>query len=133
MIKKHGSTSNQKGFTLLEILIVVIILGILAALAIPVYSAARERAVRQEALQQLAAARESQLRYHSANGAYDSSQFVNVDFNPNTSNPGVTPHYSYSVQGAGGSAFTIAAVRNGTAPASSVYTITVNEAGTLVG
>ena len=36
--------SGERGFTLIEILIVVIVIGILAAIAIPVYAAQRDKA-----------------------------------------------------------------------------------------
>ena len=60
------------GFTLLELMMVVIIIGILASIALPQYLRAAERARAAEALTVLAAIRSSELRFRAqdANGAY---------------------------------------------------------------
>ncbi len=50
MLKKLNKKKNQKGFTLVELLIVIAIIGILAAIAIPQFSAYRVRAYNATAL-----------------------------------------------------------------------------------
>ena len=44
MLKKLNQKRNQKGFTLVELLIVIAIIGILAAIAIPQFSTYRAKA-----------------------------------------------------------------------------------------
>jgi type IV pilus assembly protein PilA len=44
MLKKLNKKKNQKGFTLVELLIVIAIIGILAAIAIPQFSSYRAKA-----------------------------------------------------------------------------------------
>ena len=56
---------RQHGFTLLELMMVVIIIGILASIALPGYLRAAERARAAEALQVLAAIRSSEIRFRA--------------------------------------------------------------------
>jgi len=45
-LKQEEPTMNKKGFTIVEVLIVLVIIGILAAIAIPQFSAYRQRQAR---------------------------------------------------------------------------------------
>ena len=64
--------NQHGGFTLLELLMVVIIIAILASVALPQYIKASEKARGSEALQALGAIRSAQARYRaqSPNGLY---------------------------------------------------------------
>ena len=61
---------NTKGFTLIELMIVVVIIGILAALAIPRFSKASDRAKEKEADGILKQVYTLQQTYYAQNGSY---------------------------------------------------------------
>ena len=44
LMKMRSKMQNQKGFTLVELMVVVVILGILVAIAVPVYNSVTEKA-----------------------------------------------------------------------------------------
>lgn len=69
---------NRKGFTLLELLVVVLIIGILAAIALPKYQLATDKAKYTQAMTLLVAINEAQKRYMLANGAVTTS-FYDLD------------------------------------------------------
>ncbi|MFA5388246.1 MAG: prepilin-type N-terminal cleavage/methylation domain-containing protein [Candidatus Omnitrophota bacterium] len=76
---------NKKGFTLLELLIVVIILGVLASIALPQYTATIEKARSGEAVINIGAIRVALDRYWYQNGALPAdNNFSALDIdNPN--------------------------------------------------
>lgn len=64
------SRSARKGFTLIEILIVVVILGILAAIVVPQFTNAADEASISSARTQLQSMRSQIELFYSQNGAY---------------------------------------------------------------
>lgn len=70
MMIKEAYMRNGKGFTLLELLIVVAIIGILAVIAIPGYIGYQRRAVRSEAFANLEALRLLEEQFFAENNDY---------------------------------------------------------------
>ena len=62
--------SRNSGFTLVELAVVVVIIGVLAAFAVPRFLASVERSKAAEAFNYLASIHSSQERYHARQGTY---------------------------------------------------------------
>ena len=79
---------NSKGFTLIELMIVVVIIGILAALAIPRFTQASARAKEKEADGILKQIYTLQNAYLANNGTYatTAAQLQTVGWDPATTN-----------------------------------------------
>ncbi|MBI2094579.1 MAG: prepilin-type N-terminal cleavage/methylation domain-containing protein [Candidatus Omnitrophica bacterium] len=104
---------NQRGFTLIEILVVLVVLAALMGLAIPSYINVVEKSRRQEALTALGAVKESSQRAYGTNGVYPTAvDFAQLDFDPNAQTAaGTQRHFNYGIV-SGDQAFTVTATRN---------------------
>src|SRR5690554_6584334 len=80
-MQKIQMNKGQQGFTLIKLMIVVAIIGILAAVAIPAYQDYTARAQAAEAAQLLAGLKTPIVEYYNTNGAIpDRSKFGNATF-----------------------------------------------------
>lgn len=102
---------NKSGFTLLEIIIVIIIVGVLASLALPRFFSTVEYSRSTEALNALGVIRKSVVRCGMVNdNVVGCDNFAAIDID----NPGAEPgaHFSYQIAVTGANAFTVTATRN---------------------
>ena len=99
---------NKHGFSLVELLVVVGIIGILAMIVIPGYIGQQKRAARAEADTNLENLRLLEEQFYAENGAYTASIGVCAKDNPNNVGliqavlrgfrPGNATQYSYCLQ-----------------------------------
>lgn len=101
--------NNKSGFTLLEIIIVLIIIGVLASLALPKFFSTVEYSRSAEALRLIGSTRESLQRCYLMQRDYDNCTLANIDFDPTETD---NPHFTYTKVDGGVNGFTITATRN---------------------
>jgi len=82
-----------RGFTLIELMIVVIIVGVLASVAAPMLSNLRVKAMCAEAVMALSTVREAMREYHLEHPEVTSANFAiaNAGHLPNAYPPGIKP------------------------------------------
>ena len=122
---------NRSGFTLLEIIIVIIIIGVLAALALPQMFKTVENSRSAEGLSNASALRDSLARYALRNGSRTSGATpTNLDIpDPSSTAAGNgSSLFNYAITGtAAGKEFTITATRNTTQGGNALSNIVLTE------
>ena len=120
---------NRSGFTLLEVIIVIIIVGVLASLALPRFFSTIEYSRGSEAMQSIATVRQSMERCYLMRVSYTGpcASFANLDVeNPNTA---PNAHFTYAITSAA-TAYTIIATRTTLEGGSTTGTVWLNFTGT---
>ena len=69
----RDSKLKSSGFTLVELAVVIVIIGVLAAFAVPKFRDAVERSKAAESFNYLSSVRAAQERYHARQGTYAAS------------------------------------------------------------
>lgn len=130
-------TIRRGGFTLLELMMVVIIIAILAAVALPQYLKLAEKARMTEAVSLLGELRSSELRYFPENSTY-TGVFTQLDLDPTVAGEmaGATK-FAYTIPVVSAANFVVVATRGPspavTAPCIAGYTIRQNRNGNVCG
>jgi len=120
--------NSKRGFTLLELMIVLIIIGVLAALALPRMFGMVEKSRGNEAMTFIREIRNSLERcYTEKAGTYvDCDNFDNLDVDLSAPNQ----HFTYTITGVGATGYTITATRNSADGGDGSSTITVTQTAT---
>lgn len=121
----------KKGFTLIELIVVVIVIGILATLAVPQYLKATERAKGGKAKNAIALIAQGEKLYRAEKDTYiavasDAADSVLGDY-VELSDVDADTDWNYAVAAVSASTFTVTATR--TAGANSGETLTLTEDG----
>ena len=82
------SRNNKSGFTLLEIIIVIIIVGVLASLALPRFFKTVEFSKSAEALNALGVVRQAMERCYLQASSYSTCNMTSIDVEDPTNTPG---------------------------------------------
>ena len=121
----------KKGFTLLELIIVVIIIGILAGLAMPRFFKVVEKAKSAEAPGQLDYIRGSQIRYKAEWGNYSTdSSALDIEYPNTTENP--TKYFWYANATDDATKLGLACRSKNLNSRGYHYTVKIDENGTII-
>lgn len=116
---------NRKGFTLVEVLIVVIIIGILAAIGVPQFAASIEKAKGGEARAGLGHIQTGEKVYFAENEKYSNDAVNDLDI---TLNP---RYWTFTISTPTATTYTATATRSGGTRANQI--ITMDQSGIIGG
>lgn len=102
--------TSKKGFTMLELLMVIIVIGILASLAIPQYQSFMEKARVAEARNTVSSVKSAQELFFLENGTYGSEALINGNY-VTYPTAGVNTLWTYGITANANTGWTLTATR----------------------
>jgi len=119
---------KRQGFTLVELAVVVVIIGVLAAFAVPRFLSSVERSKAAEAFNYLSAVQAAQERYHARQGTY-ADDVTKLDIKMSASKYFTEGPVSAGGTGSLEDSWSMTLTRTGASAGYGNYTVTFTEEG----